>query len=42
MHPNSNGTPPQRNSQPFGDIAREFGVEAQLVEALVQRLASLS
>ncbi|KAI0076516.1 hypothetical protein K474DRAFT_1708111 [Panus rudis PR-1116 ss-1] len=49
--PNKNGSPPKKNGNsrvtrraksPFGDIAEEFGVEAHVVEALVQRLSELS
>ena len=30
------------NEAPFDELAREFGIEAQLVQALAQRLAGLS
>lgn len=31
-----------RNSSPYGNLAKEFGVEPHLVEALAQRLSKLS
>lgn len=36
--------PSQRNAEnsPYGDLAKEFGIEAHLVEALAQRLSRLS
>ncbi|KAF8886510.1 hypothetical protein BD779DRAFT_1673142 [Infundibulicybe gibba] len=33
--------PPVQDTASFGDLAREFGVEAQLVQALARRLAGL-
>lgn len=29
----------KENNAPFGDLAKEFGVDAQIVEALAQRLS---
>lgn len=36
------GEDKDHNSERFGDLAREFGVEAELVQALAQRLANLA
>lgn len=38
----SHGEDEGQTSERFGDLAREFGVEAELVQALAQRLASLA
>lgn len=36
----NNDQPIASTSTPIGDLAREFGVETELVEALVARLAN--
>lgn len=38
----SHGEPKDQTGECFGDLAREFGVEAELVQALAQRLANLA
>jgi hypothetical protein len=38
----SNIATASHNTVPYGDLAKEFGVDAHLVEALMQRLSNFS